>query len=225
MSHRQFKDQLYAQFARVGQAVASPKRIELLDLLAQGPRTVEALAEASDTPVKSTSAHLRVLRQSRLVETERTGTHIEYRLADDAVSPLIEALQTLARHRLAEVEQVAALYLTRRDELDPVTLTELRRRQRAGEVTVVDVRPRLEYDAAHIPGAISIPVAQLKRRLRELPKRKEIIAYCRGPYCVYSIEAVDILRRNGYRARRTDQGIPGWRAQGFAVASTEASSA
>lgn len=222
MDRRDFKDQLYAQFARIGQGVASPKRIELLDLLAQGPRTVEALAEASATPVKNTSAHLRVLRQSRLVETERSGTHIEYRLADDGVAELLAALQTLARRRLAEVEQVATLYLTQRDELDPVTLTELRRRQRAGDVTVIDVRPRLEYDAAHIPGAISIPVPELKRRLRELPKRKEIIAYCRGPYCVYSIEAVAILRRNGFRARRTDEGIPGWRAQGFAVATADA---
>jgi rhodanese-related sulfurtransferase/DNA-binding transcriptional ArsR family regulator len=218
MDHRQFKDQLYAQFARIGQGVASPKRIELLDLLAQGPRTVEALAEECAMPVKNTSAHLRVLRQARLVETERSGTHITYRLADDAVAPLIEALQTLARRRLAEVEQVTSLYLTQRDELDPVTLTELRRRQRAGEVTVVDVRPRLEYDAAHIPGAISIPVPELKGRLRELPKRKEVIAYCRGPYCVYSVEAIGLLRRHGFRARRADQGVPGWRAQGFAIA-------
>lgn len=217
MAHRQFKDQLYAQFARVGQGVASPRRIELLDLLAQGPRTVDSLAGESAMSVKNTSAHLRVLRQSRLVETERSGTNIYYRLADDAVFQLLKSLQGLARRRLAEVEQVAALYVNQRDEFDPVTITELRRLVRAGAVTLVDVRPSSEYDAAHIPGAVSIPVTQLKRRLGELPKRKEIIAYCRGPYCVFSVEAVAILRSAGYRARRTDQGVPDWRAEGFAI--------
>ena len=222
MAHRQFKDELYAQFARIGQGVASPKRIELLDLLAQGPRTVDSLAEESATSVKNTSAHLRVLRQARLVETEREGTHIHYRLADDGVYRLLKSLQSLARERLAEVERVAELYVSERDTLDPVTITELRRRIRAGDVTVLDVRPRSEYDAGHIPGAVSIPVSQLKRRLDELPKRKEVIAYCRGPYCVFSVEAVAILRDAGYLARRTDQGIPDWRAHGYPVATTSA---
>ena len=217
MSHRELKDPLYAQFARIGHATASPKRIELLDLLSQGPKTVETLAEQSATPVKNTSAHLRVLRQARLVETERVGTYIRYRLADDSVIGYLRSLRSLAHQRLAEVEQVAGLYLTRRDELEPVTLKDLRRLIRAGVVTVVDVRPQDEFESAHIPGARSIPVAELKRRLNEIPKRKEVIAYCRGAYCVYSVEAVEILRKHGYRARRAEEGLPDWRAAGLPV--------
>jgi rhodanese-related sulfurtransferase/DNA-binding transcriptional ArsR family regulator len=214
---RALKDSIYPQFARIGQTVAHAKRIELLDLLSQGPKTVEKLAEDSATPLKSTSAHLRVLRQARLVETERAGTYIHYRLADESVFEFLRALQALARRRLAEIEQVTTLYLTRRDQLEPVTLKELRRLVKEGEVTLVDVRPRAEYDAAHIPGALSIPVSELKRRLSELPKKKEVIAYCRGPYCVYSVEALSILRSKGYRARRAEDGLPEWRAAGWPV--------
>jgi rhodanese-related sulfurtransferase len=217
MTHRALKDPLYAQFARIGHAVSSPKRIELLDLLAQGEKTVEALADQIDTPVKNTSAHLRVLRQSRLVDTRRDGTHVYYRLADDDVFHFLRCLQTLGQHRLAEVQQVADIYLTSRDALAPVTLPELRRLMRSGAVTVLDVRPRDEYEAAHVPGAVSIPVAELQRRLREIPKSKEVIAYCRGPYCVYSLEAVTLLRKRGYRARRADEGLPDWRAAGLPV--------
>jgi rhodanese-related sulfurtransferase/DNA-binding transcriptional ArsR family regulator len=222
MSHREFKDPLYAHFARIGHAASSPKRIELLDLLAQGEKTVEALAVQAATPIKNTSAHLRVLREARLVETRRDGTYVLYRLADDDVLVFLRALQTLARRRLAEVEQVTQRYLTSRDELAPVTLDELRRLVREGEVTVLDVRPQDEYDAGHIPGALSVPVAELERRLGELPKRKEVIAYCRGPWCVYSVEAVELLRRHGYRARRTDDGLPDWRAAGRPVARSDA---
>lgn len=218
MSHRDFKDPLYEQFARIGHAVASPKRIELLDLLAQGPKTVERLAEGVATPVKNTSAHLRVLRQARLVDTRRDGTHIHYRLADEGVVPLLRALQELAHRRLAEVEKVASLYIGKRDELEPVSLAELRRLMRAGGVTVIDVRPTAEYVDGHVPGALSIPVAELKRRLGEIPKRSEVVAYCRGPYCVFSADAVALLRKRGYRARRTDAGLPDWRAQGWPVA-------
>jgi rhodanese-related sulfurtransferase len=218
MSHRDFKDPLYAEFARIGHAVSTPKRIELLDLLAQGEKTVETLAEQSATLVKNTSAHLRVLRQARLVETRRDGTRVYYRLADDEVFHFLRALQTLGHSRLAEVERVARTYLTSRDELEPVTLTELKRLMRRGDVTVLDVRPRDEYEAGHIAGALSVPVAELGRRLRELPKAREVIAYCRGPYCVYSLEAVKLLHARGYRARRTDEGFPDWRAAGFPTA-------
>lgn len=221
MAHRDFKDPLYAQFARIGHAVSAPKRIELLDLLSQGEKTVEQLAAQSDTPVKNTSAHLRALRQARLVETRRAGAHVHYRLAGDDVFRFLRELQALARGRLAEVEQVATLYLDGRDELEPVTLAELRRRLRAGDVTVIDVRPDEEYRAGHIPGALSIPVAQLKRRLADVPKKREVVAYCRGPYCVYSVEAVELLRKHGYRARRAGEGFPDWRASGLPVAAGE----
>jgi rhodanese-related sulfurtransferase len=215
--HRELKDPLYEHFARVGHAAASPKRVELLDLLSQGPKTVEALAAGIATPVKNTSAHLRVLRQARLVETRRAGTHVHYRLADDSVIDFLRALRTLAHRRLAEVEQVASLYLTRRDRLEPVSLAELRRMLREGRVTVLDVRPPDEYEAGHIPGALSIPVAELERRLAEVPAGREVVAYCRGPYCVFSLEAVETLRGHGYAARRADEGLPEWRAEGWPV--------
>jgi rhodanese-related sulfurtransferase/DNA-binding transcriptional ArsR family regulator len=218
MTHRELKDPLYAQFARIGHALGSPVRIELLDLLAQGEKTVEALAEHSAATIKNVSAHLRVLRQARLVETRRDGTYIYYRLADGDVGRFVRDLQRLGQRRLAEVEQVARQYIDDRDELEPVTQAELRKLVRDGNVTVIDVRPADEYEAGHIPGAVSIPVSELKRRLRELPKRREIIAYCRGPYCVFSLEAVTLLRQHGFRARRTDDGLPAWRDAGLPIA-------
>lgn len=218
-SHREFKDALYAQFARIGHALASPKRIELLDLLGQGEKIVEILAEQTATPVKNTSAHLRVLRHAHLVETRRDGTYIYYRLADDDVLEVLRALEALGHHRLADVQQVVRLHLDRHDKLEPVTLKELRRLMRDGDVTVVDVRPREEFESGHITGALSVPLGELKRRLRELPKSREVIAYCRGRYCVYSLEAVTLLRKHGYRARRAEEGFPDWRAAGLPVAS------
>ena len=216
-AHRDFKDQLYAQFARIGHALASPTRIELLDLLGQGEKTVETLAAQVATPVKNTSAHLRVLRQASLVETRRVGTFIHYRLAGDGVVRMLRALEALGQERLAEVRQVVDRYLDGRDVLEPVDIRELRRLIRDADVTVVDVRPPEEYQAGHIPGALSIPVAELRRRLREIPKGREVIAYCRGRYCVYSLEAVTLLRKHGYRARRADQGLPDWKSAGFPV--------
>ena len=217
--HREFKDALYTQFARIGNALSSPKRIELIDLLSQGEKTVEQLAESIATPIKNTSAHLRVLRQARLVETRRDGTYVYYRLADDEVFRLLKSLEALGHSRLADVQQVVGLYLDGRDALEPVTFKELRRLMREGDVTVVDVRPAEEYDAGHIPGALSVPVPELKRRLREIPKGKEVIAYCRGRYCVYSLEAVTLLRKHGYSARRAHEGLPDWRSAGLPVES------
>lgn len=216
-AHRAFKDALYTQFARIGQAVSSPKRLELLDLLGQGEKTVEQLAEQTATAVKNTSAHLRALRQARLVETRRDGTHVWYRLADEGVAAFLLALQALGRHRYAEVREVAESYLERRDSLEPIPPEELRRRLNAGEVTLIDVRPGDEFAAGHIPGALSVPVAELADRLRELPKRKEIVAYCRGPYCVMAVTAVELLRQRGYRARRLIESLPAWRARGYPV--------
>ena len=215
--HREFKDTLYAQFARIGHALASPKRIELLDLLGQGEKPVEALAEQIGTPIKNTSAHLRVLRQARLVETRRAGTYVCYRLADPDVSALLRALQVVGHGHLAEVQQVVQAYLDKRDHLAPVTLKELRQLMRDGDVTVLDVRPAKEFAAGHIPGALSVPVPQLKRRLREIPRNRQVVAYCRGRYCVYSLEAVTLLRKHGYRARRAQEGLPEWNAAGLPV--------
>lgn len=215
--HREFKDALYAQFARIGHALASPKRIELLDLLGQGEKTVEALAEQVATPIKNTSAHLRVLRQARLVETRRDGTYVYYRLADDDVFRLLRTLEALGHSRLTDVQQVVRSYLDGHDDLAPVTFSELRRLVREDAVTLVDVRPVEEYEAGHIPGALSVPVPELKSRLRELSKSREVIAYCRGRYCVYSLDAVTLLRRHGYRARRAHEGLPDWRAAGLPV--------
>ena len=215
--HRAFKDALYAQFARIGHAVSSPKRLELLDLLGQGEKTVEQLAEQTATAVKNTSAHLRALRQARLVETRRDGTYVWYRLADEAVAAFLLALQALGRHRYAEVREVAESYLERRDTLEPIPPEELRRRLQAGDVTLIDVRPGDEFAAGHIPGALSMPVDELADRLRELPKRKEIVAYCRGPYCVMAVTAIELLRQRGYRARRLIEGVPAWRARGYPV--------
>ncbi len=217
MSHREFKDALYTQFARVGHALSSPKRIELLDLLVQGEKSVEQLADYSSTPLKNTSAHLRVLRQARLVDTRKHGTHVIYRLADAHVGGFLRAFQALGQERLTEVEYVTKLFLHDQDELQPVTRAELRRRLREGSATVIDVRPRDEYAAGHIPGALSIPVAELKGRMQELPKKRDVIAYCRGPYCVYSLDAVTLLRKKGYRARRAAEGLPEWRSAGLPV--------
>jgi len=218
MSHREFKDPLYVQFARIGHAVASPVRIELLDLLAQGEKTVEALAAQSSTGIKNASAHLRVLRQARLVETRRAGTYVYYRLADEDVSRFVRELQRLGRQRLTEVEQVARQYLDDRDELQPVALAEFRKLVREGKVTVIDVRPQDEYAAGHIPGALSIPLAELRKRLSAVPKHRDVIAYCRGPYCVLALEAVTLLRKRGIRARRFEGGWPAWRLAGHPAA-------
>lgn len=217
-AHREFKDQLYGQFARIGHALSSPKRIELLHLLGQGEKTVETLAEQLATPVKNTSAHLRALRQANLVETRREGTWVYYRLAGDDVYRLLLALEALGHGRLAEVRQVVDLYLDGRDSMEPVSLRDLRRLMRDAAVTVVDVRPAAEFRAGHIPGALSIPVPELKRRLREIPRNREVIAYCRGRYCVYSLEAVTLLRKAGYRARRAEEGLPAWKSAGLPVA-------
>ena len=217
MAHREYKDALYGQFARIGHALASPKRIELLDLLAQGEKTVELLAEQSATPIKNTSAHLRALRQARLVDTRREGTYVYYRVADDHVVDFVRSFEELGRRRLAEVAETTRLYIDGRDTLAPVTLAELKQLMRNDQVTVIDVRPRAEFEAGHIPGALSIPVPELGRRAHSLPKRKEVVAYCRGPYCVYSLEAVTVLRKEGFRARRTDEGLPEWRSRGFPV--------
>jgi len=215
---RQVKDGLYEQFSRIGKAVAHPKRIELLDLLCQGERSVEVLANAAAMGVTNTSAHLKVLREARLVETRKEGTRVFYRLADEAVCGFFFSLRDLATQRYAEVEQVVRRYFEARDELDPIGRQELLARADDGDVIVLDVRPAEEYEAGHIPGAISIPLGELAARLASLPRDAEIVAYCRGPYCVLAPQALELLQQNGFRARRLEEGLPEWRQAGLPVA-------
>jgi rhodanese-related sulfurtransferase len=214
-----FDGLLYEQFARIGKAVAAPRRIQLLDRLAQGEYSVDALASATGMPMATTSQHLQILRAARLVETRREGTRVFYRVADDGVVGFVRALQGLAHARLVEVEQAVQLFLHARDELAPVPLTELVELARREDVVVLDVRPVDEYAAGHIPGAVSVPLAELERRLGELPAGAEIVAYCRGPYCLLSADAIDVLSRSGLRARRLDGGLPEWRLAGHPVVS------
>lgn len=215
--HRQFKDTLYEQLARIGKATSAPKRLELLDLLCQGPRTVEALAEQASLSIANTSQHLQVLRAARLVAAEKRGLYVEYHLADDEVGRFFLALRHLAEARLAEIGQVTRLYFESRGALESVGEGELLRRVKAGEVTVLDVRPAEEHRAGHLPGALSIPVGELKARLRELPRDRQVVAYCRGPYCVMAVEAVEILRQEGFDAHRLEVGVLEWRARGEAL--------
>ena len=218
MSHRPFKDRLYAEFAVIGKALASAHRLELLDLLAQGERSVDELAHEIGQSLANTSAHLQVLRQARLVESDKRGLNVVYRLATPDVFTLWRVLRDLGSARLAEVDRLVETYLTDRASLTAVDVDELRRLVEDGVVTLIDVRPVLEYRQGHIPTARSMPVAELERRLTELPRDRGIVAYCRGPYCVYSDEAVQLMQQHGFvDVRRLADGFPEWRAAGLPV--------
>ena len=218
MGNRAAKTALFDEFARTAKALASGRRIELLDVLANGERTVEALAGEVGLTAANTSQHLQILRQAGLVASRREGTSIHYRLAAPEVFELWRTLRTLAASRLAEVERLAVAYLGSRDDLEPVTREELARRLEDGDdLVVLDVRPAAEYAAGHVPGAVSIPVGELRRRLAELPADREVVAYCRGPYCAFAHEAVGLLREEGLAARRLEDGLPEWQAAGLAV--------
>jgi rhodanese-related sulfurtransferase/DNA-binding transcriptional ArsR family regulator len=216
-AHRQFKDAVYEQFARIGKSLSAPKRLEVLDLLCQAPRTVEALAQEAALTIANASQHLQVLRAARLVEAEKKGLHVEYRIANDDVVRFVQALRTVTEARLPELAHVARTYFEARGAMEPVGGEELLKRVRKGEVIVVDVRPVEEYRAGHIPGARSIPVDELTTRLKELPSGREIVAYCRGPYCVMAVEAVALLRKRGYKAARLEQGVADFRARGWRI--------
>ena len=217
MSRPQVRDALLAHFARIGRAVSSPSRLKLLDLLAQGEKNVETLARHAGLSVKNTSAHLRALRAVSLVEDRREGLHVYYALADEAVVGFLRSLEDLARRHIGEVERIVREQFEALDELEPLGADELQERMRAGEIILLDVRPPDEYRAGHIPGAISIPVGELERRLAEIPPDREVVAYCRGPYCVLSVEAIAALHREGRPARRLAVGLPDWRALGYAI--------
>jgi DNA-binding transcriptional ArsR family regulator/rhodanese-related sulfurtransferase len=214
---RRFKDQLFAEFARVGGALANGHRIELLDVLAQAERSVEELAAETALTVANASQHLQVLRRAGLVETRREGTRVLYRLAGGEVFALWQALRATGEARLAEIDRVVDTYLSDRAAMEEVGPAELQRRLVAGEVTLIDVRPLVESGSGRIAGALPIPIDQLPERLGELPHGKPVVAYCRGPYCVYADEAVRLLTARGFRAARLTSGFPDWRAAGRPV--------
>jgi rhodanese-related sulfurtransferase len=219
-TRRRDKDALFEQFARVGKALASPKRLELVDLLAQGERTVESLARAAHLGVTSCSAHLQTLKAARLVATRKDGTKVHYRLAGPDVAALYGHLQQVAAAHLADLTAAAGDYLGP-DDTEHLDRAELLRRARAGQVTVIDVRPAEEYTAGHIPGAISVPLAELPERLDELPADTEIVAYCRGAYCVLAHDAVRLLTSHGRNARRLVDGMLEWRLADLPVTSQD----
>lgn len=214
MADRDFKERLYEQFARVGLALGSRQRLELLDLLAQAPRHVDALAAELEAPVANVSQHLQALRAARLVDTERHGTKVIYRLADESVLGLWLALRSVAERRLTEVSQVVDEYATDRDSSEQLSRDALETKLARGRHVLVDVRPTLEYESGHLQGAISVPIDQLAKRLNTLQRDRQIIVYCRGTYCQFADRAVSILRRKGFDAIRLEGGWPEWRAEG-----------
>jgi rhodanese-related sulfurtransferase len=216
---RAFKNALYEQFARIGKALSSAHRLELLEVLAQGEHSVEELARETDMSIANASQHLQVLRAAQLVDVRREGVYIYYHLADERVFTLWQAMRQLGETRIAEIDRIVDTYLHDRNQLQPIGAAELLQRLVEDTIILLDVRPVEEYTAGHLPDALSIPVTELESRLSELPQDREIVAYCRGPYCVFADEAVTLLRTNGYHARRLEQGLPDWRALGLPVES------
>jgi rhodanese-related sulfurtransferase/DNA-binding transcriptional ArsR family regulator len=217
MAHREFKDALYAEFARIGKAVANPHRLEFLDLLAQREWSVEQLANETGLTVANASQHLQILRAAKLVTVRRDGLYAYYRLADDRAYRLWQAIRELGEVRLAEIDMIVRTFLGNRDGMEPIDALTLLGRIHDDDLVVLDVRPVEEFQAGHLPGARSIPVAELEARLGELRPDQEIVAYCRGPYCVYADEAVELLTARGYIARRFTHGFPDWQVAGLPV--------
>lgn len=211
------KHQLLSLLARVGKGLAHPSRLELIEALAQGERSVDALAKACGIPMANTSHHLQVLKECGLLVSRREGLLVFYRLADAEIPALIATLRRIAERQLAEVERIVRENFHSRDALQPVRRDELLKMARGGEAVVIDVRPADEYAAGHIPGAVNVPLESLPRWLRQLPKEQEVVAYCRGPYCMLAFDAVDKLRRKGFRARRLEDGFPEWQASRLPV--------
>jgi rhodanese-related sulfurtransferase/biotin operon repressor len=211
------KARLYEAIGRVALALGSAGRLQILEFVAQGERSVDALATMTGLSVANTSKHLQALRQAGLVSARKQGLRVYYSLAGNDVAALLSALREVSEQRVAEVERLLSTWLAHRDELEPVPAREVLERAKKGLVVVLDVRPPEEYSAGHLPGAVNIPIHELAKRLKELPKRKEIIAYCRGPYCLMSYDAVALLRNKGMKARRLEAGLPEWRAAGLPV--------
>ncbi|MBK9351536.1 MAG: ArsR family transcriptional regulator [Sulfuritalea sp.] len=220
MSTGNFKQDVYLQLARVAKAVGHANRLELLEFVAQGPRSVDELAGMTKLSVANASKHLQELRQAGLVKARKEGVRVFYEVAGPDVVDLLGALRVVAESRVAEVSQLLRTYITARDDLEPVPARELMQRAKQGLVTVLDVRPAEEYAAGHVPGAINVTLDALSSHLRRLPKGREVIAYCRGPYCLLSVDAVAMLRDKGYQARRMEDGFPEWKAAGMPVEET-----
>ncbi|MGA7670030.1 MAG: metalloregulator ArsR/SmtB family transcription factor [Nitrolancea sp.] len=220
MEKRTFKDRLYTEFASIGKALANPHRLELLDLLGQGERSVEDLAHEAALSLANASAHLQVLRRARLVEADKRGLNVVYRLATPEVYSLWRMLRDLGTAQFSEIDRLVEIYMADRQTLEPISKDELRRRLAEDAVAVIDVRPGVEFQQGHILGSRSVPISELEQRLAEIPHDQEVVAYCRGPYCVYADEAVRLLRQHGIHAYRLDEGFPEWRAAGFPVAAT-----
>lgn len=218
MADHRVKSELFDQFARIGKGLASGRRIEMLDVLANGERPVEGLAEQVGLSLANTSRHLQILREGGLVSSRREGTSVIYRLASPEVYEFWASLRSLASNRLAEVDRLVEAYIGSRNGLEPLTRADLFQRLKSGEdLVVLDVRPAEEFAAGHLPGAVSIPLAELERRLEELPKDRDVVAYCRGPYCAFAPEAVAVLRQRGYRVTQLEAGLPEWAAAGLPV--------
>jgi len=217
MSTGNFKQDVHAQLARVGMALSNGNRLELLECIAQGPRSVDELAAMTRLSVANASKHLQELRRAGLVRARKEGLRVYYELAGPDVVDLIAALGLVAETRLAEMAHLVRTYITARDDLEPVPAAELLKRSKQGLVTVLDVRPAKEFAAGHLPGAINVPVEDLGKRLGKFPKGREVIAYCRGPYCLLSVDAVALLRTKGFKARRLEDGFPEWKASGLPV--------
>lgn len=211
------KDQLYEQVARIAKAVASPKRLELIELLCQGEKAVEDLATQADISVKLASAHLKELRLARLVETRKEGKYVFYRLAGTSVADLWVSLREEAEERLVELQVALASLVEHGNELQGLDRREILAKARTGEVLVLDVRPEEEFDAAHLPHAKSLPVAELKKRLAEIPRGVPVVAYCRGPFCLMAKDATELLRKKGYQAFHLTDGVAEWRARGLPI--------
>ena len=217
MSNSHFKHDLFAHFARVGKAFSNANRLELLEFIAQGERSVDELAKVSGLTVANTSQHLQQLRQAGLVSCRKEGLKVFYSLSGDDVIELFDALRGVAGRHVAEVEKLVNTYLTVKDELEPVPRQELLERVRNGLVTVLDVRPPQEYAAGHVPGAVNVPLSELEQHIKDLNPKQEIVAYCRGPHCVLAFEAVASLREKGLKARRLEDGYPEWKTAGLPV--------
>jgi rhodanese-related sulfurtransferase len=218
MNTRQTKDLLYEQVARIGKAVSSPKRLELLEILAQGEKTVDALAAEASLSIKLASAHLKVLKAARLVETQRDGRFIAYRLSGEDVSSMWVNLRTVAEEHLVELKMAMDRIFAAPEKLDAETRRSLMEKARRGDVVVIDVRPSAEYASGHLPFARSMPLDEIRQRIKELPADRDIVAYCRGPFCMMSAEAVTLLQAHGYRARKIADGTPEWQAAGLPLA-------